>query len=102
LRSLFLEGPIFRGAYIRREICITKLIWVTAGWKLMCYCTVFVLFYICGQFPSNLSPLGLIIYSRGNLMQGFCVMSLQVMFGRALKLVAAYFRQASQHVYMRC
>lgn len=29
-------------------------------------------------------------------------MSLQVMFGRALKLVAAHFRQASQHVYMWC
>ena len=26
LRGLFLEGPIFGGAYLRREICVSKLI----------------------------------------------------------------------------
>ena len=26
LRGLFLEGPIFGGAYVRREICVIKLV----------------------------------------------------------------------------
>ena len=26
LRGLFLEGPIFGGAYVRREICVSKSI----------------------------------------------------------------------------
>ena len=25
LRGLFLEGPIFGGAYVRREICVSKI-----------------------------------------------------------------------------
>ena len=55
--------------------------------------SVFVLFCICGQFPKILSPCNFKF-----LCYGFA----GLMFGRGLKLVAAYFRQASQHVYMRC
>ena len=72
----------------------------------LCYCAVFlcfVLFCICVQFPNNLSPWGLIIYSEGQFNGGFlCYEFAGLMFGRTLILVAAYFWQASQHVYMRC
>ena len=43
LRCLFLEGLIFGGAYLRREICVSKTNWVTliVGSKF----NVFALFY---------------------------------------------------------
>ena len=29
LRGLFLEGPTFGGAYLRREICVSKIDWAS-------------------------------------------------------------------------
>ena len=33
LRGLFLEGPIFGGAYVRREICVSKSIGLACSGK---------------------------------------------------------------------
>ena len=71
LRGLLLEGLIFGGAYLRREICVSKSIGLAlVGSKF----TVFALFYFVfeGTFPST-SPRGAYIW-RGDLTGGFfCV-----------------------------
>ena len=36
LRGLFLEGLIFGGAYVRREICVSKSIGLAYSWKDIC------------------------------------------------------------------
>ena len=48
LRGLFLKGPIFGGAYLRREICVSKSIWLALYLEgnlpfLLCFFTVFAL-----------------------------------------------------------
>ena len=45
LRGLFLEGPIFGGAYVRREICVSKSIGLACSGKEI-YHFCFVL--LCG------------------------------------------------------
>ena len=40
LRGLFLEGPIFGGAYIRREICVSKSIGLAYSWKEIYVCNL--------------------------------------------------------------
>ena len=69
MRGLFLEGLIFGGAYLRREICVSKLIGASliVGSKF----TVFALFYFVfeNNFPS-ISPRGAYIW-RGDLTEGF-------------------------------
>ena len=46
LRSLFLEGLIFGGAYLRREICVSKSIWLALQFLIVGRkFTVFALFY---------------------------------------------------------
>ena len=59
-KALF-EGPIFGGAYLRREICISKIDWASliVGGKF----TIFALFYFVfgGNFPSA-SPLQGLIF----------------------------------------
>ena len=58
LRGLFLEGPIFGGAYVRREICDSKSIGLAcSGREIYHFC--FVLLCIRGQIPSTSSPGGL-------------------------------------------
>ena len=42
LRGLFLEGLIFSGAYLWREICVSRSIGLAYSWKKF---TVFALFY---------------------------------------------------------
>ena len=80
-----LEGPIFGGAYLRREIFVSKLIGLAYSWKEI-YCFYFVLLCIWGQFPSR-SSLGHYI---GRLNGGF--FALQVW--RAYKLFGgAYFSE---------
>ena len=68
-RGLFLEGFIFGGAYLRREICVSTIDWASliVGSKF----TVFTLFYFVfeGNFPST-SPWGAYIW-RGDLTEGF-------------------------------
>ena len=68
LRGLFLERPIFRGAYVWREICISKSIGLACSGKEI-YHFYFVLLCIRGQIPSS-SPPGTYI-RRGDLKEGF-------------------------------
>ena len=68
LRGLFLEGLIFGGAYVRREICDSKSIGLAcSGREIYHFC--FVLLCIRGQIPST-SPLGG-LYSEGRFNRGF-------------------------------
>ena len=68
LRGLFLEGLIFGGAYLRREICVSKSIGLALG--VGSKFTVFALFYFAfeGYFSST-SPRGEaregLIFGRG-------------------------------------
>ena len=70
-----MEELIFGGAYVRREICISKLIGLayTCSWKEI-YHFCFVLLCIRGQFPST-GPQGVIL--EGGLNGGF-ICALQV------------------------
>ena len=45
LRGLFLDGLIFGGAYVRREVCVSKSIGLAYSWKEI-YCFCFVLLSI--------------------------------------------------------
>ena len=67
LRGLFLEGPIFGGAYVRREICVSKSIGLACSGKEI-YHFCFVLLCIRGQIPSTSPPGGL--YSEGRFNGG--------------------------------
>ena len=59
LRGLFLEGFIFGGAYVRREICVSKSIGLACSEKeIYHFCSV--LLCIRGQIPSTSPPGGLI------------------------------------------
>ena len=80
-RGLFLEGPIFGGAYVLREICVSKSIGLACSGK-----DVFVVL-LCnrGQFPSTSPPGGL--YSEGRFNGGFFALQFWgLIFG------GAYFR----------
>ena len=68
MRGLFLEGLIFGGAYLRRDICVSKSI------VLALYLNKFIVFALFsfefeGNFPST-SPRGAYIW-RGDLTEGF-------------------------------
>ena len=68
LRGLFLEGLKFGGAYLRREICVSKSIGLACSGKEI-YHFCFVLLCIRGQIPSTSLPGGL--YSEGRFNGGF-------------------------------
>ena len=68
LRGLFLEGLIFGGAYVRREICVLKSIGLACSGKEI-YHFCFVLLFIRGQISSTSPPGGL--YSEGRFNGGF-------------------------------
>ena len=71
LRGLFLEGLIFEGAYVRREICVSKSIKLACnGMEIYHFC--FVLLCIRGQIPSTSPPGGL--YSEERFNGGFFVL----------------------------
>ena len=55
LRGLFLEGLIFGGAYLRREICVSKSIGLACSGKEI-YHFCFVLLCIREQIPCTSSP----------------------------------------------
>ena len=63
-----MEGPIFGGAYVRREICVSKSIGLACSGKEI-YHFCFVLLCIRGQIPSTSPPGGL--YSEGRFNGGF-------------------------------
>ena len=65
LRGSFLEGPIFGGAYVRREICVSK---ACNGKEI--YHFSFVLLCTRGQIPSTTPP-GEAYIRRGDLTEGF-------------------------------
>ena len=50
-----MEGPIFGGAYVRREICVSKSIGLACSGKEI-YHFCFVLLCIRGQIPSTSPP----------------------------------------------
>ena len=52
LRGLFLEGLIFGGAYVRREICVSKLV---VGRK-------FIIFALYSRANSMYKPPGVLIF----------------------------------------
>ena len=63
-----MEGPIFGGAYVRREICISKSIGLACRGNEI-YHSCFALLCILGQFPST-NPLGG-LYSERQFKGGF-------------------------------
>ena len=68
LRGLFLEGLIFGGVYVRREMCVSKLIKLAcSGKEIHHFC--FVLLCIRGKIPSTSPPGGL--HSEGRFNWGF-------------------------------
>ena len=85
MRGLFSEGPILRGAYVRRDICVLKLIGLACSGKEI-YHFCFVSLCIGGQIP-NTSPPGAYI-EWGDLMEGF----LRYSFGGDLYLEGLTFR----------
>ena len=76
---------MFGGAYVRREICVSKSIGLACSGKEI-YHFCFVLLCIQGQIPSTSPPWGAYI-RRGNLTEGF----LRYDFG-GLIFGGAYFR----------
>ena len=66
-----MEGLIFGGAYLRREICILKSIGLACSGKEI-YHFCFVLLCIQGQIPST-SPLGGLIFGGAIYRRVFCV-----------------------------
>ena len=62
-----MEGPIFGGAYVRREICVSNSIGLACSGKEI-YHFCFVLLCIRGQIPSTSPPGGL--YSEGRFNGG--------------------------------
>ena len=84
LRGLFLEGLIFGGAYLWREICVSKSIGLAL--QLEVKLPYLLCFTLCLRAISKYKPLGgLYLESRFN-GEFFCVTSLGVIFG------GAYFR----------
>ena len=82
LRALFLEGLIFGGAYVQREICVSKLIGLALflGRKF----TVFLYFTLYLRAISKYSPPGGLIFGGAFLRRVFCVRSLGgLIFGGA-------------------
>ena len=68
LRGLYLEGLIFGGTYVRREICVSKSIGLAySGKEIYHFC--FVLLCIREQIPRTSPPGGL--YSEGRFNGGF-------------------------------
>ena len=84
MRGLFFEGLIFRGAYVRREICVSRSIGLACSGKEI-YHFCFVYFVFEGKFQVQ-APRGAYIW-RGDLTEDF----LRYDFG-GLIFGGAYFR----------
>ena len=89
MRCLFLEGRIFGGAYVRREICVLKSIGLACtGKDSYHFCVVSLC--IRGQIPSTSSPGA---YIRGSdLKEGFCLTILGGLYLEGLIYGEDYFR----------
>ena len=65
-----MEGPIFGGAYVRREICISKSIGLACSGKEI-YHFYFALLCIQAQIPRESPPGDLYSGGGGDLAEGF-------------------------------
>ena len=74
-----MEGLVFRGAYLPREICILKLIGLACSGKEV-YHFCFVLLCIRGQIPSTTPRGGGGLYLEGRFNRVFCVAILQGLY----------------------
>ena len=64
-----MEGLIFGGDHIEREICVTKSIGLAYSWKEICFVVLFLLCFISHlRAISNCKP------RTGDLMEGFFVL----------------------------
>ena len=85
MRGLFFEGPIFGGAYVRMEICVSKSIGLACSGKVIYH------FFLCcilySKANSKYKPPGGAFIRRGDLTEGF----LRYDFG-GLLFGGAYFR----------
>ena len=88
-RGLFLEGLIFGGVYVRREIFVSQSIGLACSGSEICH-FCFVLLCIREQIPST-GPQGAYI-RRGDLTEGFCVTSLGGLYLEGLIHGEVYFR----------
>ena len=68
LRGSFLEGPIFGGAYVRREICVSKSIGLACSGRKF---TIFALFYFVFQGKFQVQGPREAYIRRGDLTEGF-------------------------------
>ena len=84
-----MEGLLFGGAYLRREICVSKSIGLACSGKEI-YHFCFVLLCIRGQIPST-SPPGAYI-RRGDLTEGFLRYDFGGLYLEGLIHGGAYFR----------
>ena len=81
LKGLFLEGLVFRGAYARRKMCVSKSIGLAYSWKEV-YHFCFGLFVFEGNFQAQ-APRGAYT-QRGVFVEGFSVTSLGALIWRGL------------------
>ena len=85
-----MEGFIFGGAYVRREICVSKSIGLACSEKEI-YHFCFVLPCIRGQIPSTSPPGGL--YVEGGFNGGFFALRFREAYiWRGLYMKGLYFR----------
>ena len=68
MRGLFFEGPIFGGAYVRREICVSKSIGLACSGKEIYH---FTLFYFVFRGKFQVQALRGAYIRRGDLTEGF-------------------------------
>ena len=83
-----MEGLIFGGDHIEREICVTKSIGLAYSWKEICFVVLFLLCFISHlRAISNCKP------RTGDLMEGFfCFTSFRGLYLEGLIHGGAYFR----------
>ena len=93
-----MEGLIFGGAYVRREICVSKSIGLACGEnEIYHFCFVFV-FCIRGQIPST-SPPGAYI-RRGTITEGFLRYDFGDLYLEGLTHGGTYFRNFTVSAYL--
>ena len=85
-----MEGLIFGGAYVRREICVSKSIELACSGREIYHFFFFVLLCIRGQIPIT-SPRRAYI-RRGDLTRVFCVNILGGLYLEGLIQGGAYFQ----------
>ena len=86
----FLKGLIFGGAYVRREICVSKSIGLACSGKTI-YHFCFVLLCIREQ-SSSTSPPGGLIFGRAIYRRVSCFMNLEGLYLEGCIHGGAYFR----------